>query len=100
MNSAASRAYYAMFQSAQVALEAAGFARATWGHAALQATFTAELISRRKMYASALRDYLSTGLRVRHVADYGAPGISQKVARRMLRRATTFVAAVEEALRR
>ena len=96
MNSAASRAYYAMFQSAQ-ALEAAGFTRATWGHAALQATFTAELISRRKMYASALRDYLSTGLRVRHVADYGAPGISQKVARRMLRRATTFVAAVEEA---
>ena len=52
------------------------------------------------MYASALRDYLSTGLRVRHAADYGAPGISQKVAQRMLRRATTFVAAVEEALRR
>ena len=101
VNSAASRAYYAMFQSAQVALEAAGFTRATWGqHAVLQATFTAELIARRKVYPAALRDYLSTGLRARHAADYGASGISQKVAQRMLRRATRFVTAVEEALQR
>ena len=95
VSSAASRAYYAMFQAAQAALEAAGFTRAFWGHAVLQATFTAELIARRKIYPSGLRDHLSTALRVRQRADYGASGISQKVAQRMLRKATTFVAAVE-----
>jgi len=98
VNSAASRAYYAMFQAAQVALEAAGYTRATWGHAVLQATFTAELIARRKVYPSGLRDYLSTGLLTRNAADYGTSGISQKVAQRMLLRATRFVAAVEEVL--
>ena len=100
VNSATSRAYYAMFQAAQVALEAAGFTRATWGHAVLQATFTSELIARRKVYPSGLRDYLSTGLLTRQEADYGTSGVSQKVARRMLRRATTFVTAVEEVLQR
>ena len=96
VNSTASRAYYAMFQAAQVALETAGFTRTTWSHAVLQATFTTELISRRKMYPAVFRDYLSTGIRVRHVADYGGPGVSQKVARRVLQRATAFVAAVKE----
>ena len=100
VNSATSRAYYAMFQAAQVALEAAGFTRATWGHAVLQATFTSELIARRKVYPSALRGYLSTGLLIRQEADYGTSGISQKVAQRTLRRAGRFVAAVEEVLQR
>lgn len=98
VNSAASRAYYAMFQAAQAALGAAGFTRAFWGHAVLQATFTAELIARRKVYPSGLRDYLSTALLIRHEADYGTSGLSQKVAQRTLRRATRFVAAVEEVL--
>ena len=39
-NSAASRAYYAMFQAAQVALEAAGITRPQWSHPGLQAAFT------------------------------------------------------------
>ena len=38
-NSSASRGYYAMFQAAQVALEAAGFTRPEWSHAGLHATF-------------------------------------------------------------
>lgn len=98
VNSSVSRAYYAMFQAAQVALAAIGLGRATWSHAGLQASFATELISRRKMYPSVLRDYLSVGLRVRHAADYGDPGVSRKVAERTLRRATAFVTAVEEAI--
>ncbi|MBI4490828.1 MAG: HEPN domain-containing protein [Deltaproteobacteria bacterium] len=35
VNSAASRAYYAMFQAAQVALETAGFTRTQWSHPGL-----------------------------------------------------------------
>ena len=38
-NSSANRAYYAMFQAAQVALETAGFVRPEWSHAGLHATF-------------------------------------------------------------
>lgn len=96
VNSAASRAYYAMFQAAQVALEAAGVARAQWSHPALQATFTAELIHRRKTYPAALRDHLSVGLGVRQAADYGRAGVSRKVAHRMVRRAAAFVSTVQE----
>jgi len=98
VNSAVSRAYYAMFQAAQLALEHAGFRRISWSHSGLQATFTTELIHRRKQYPAALRDYLSSGLGVRQVADYGRSGVSQKIAQRQVRRASTFVAAVEEVI--
>ena len=87
-----------MFQAAQLALEHAGFRRVSWSHSGLQATFTTELIHRRKKYPAALRGYLSSGLGVRQVADYGRSGVSQKVAQRQVRRASTFVAAVEEVI--
>jgi uncharacterized protein (UPF0332 family) len=99
VNSAVRRAYYAMFQAAQVALEAAGARRAQWSHPTLQAFFTTELIHRRKVYPAAIRDHLSAGLRVRQVADYGATGVSRIVAHRMVRRAATFVSIVQEGTR-
>jgi uncharacterized protein (UPF0332 family) len=98
VNSAASRAYYAMFQAAQLALETEGFRRTTWSHPGLQASFTSELVHRRKRYPAVLRDYLSTGLAVRQVADYGRSGVSQKIAQRLVRRAAAFVVAVEEGM--
>ena len=96
VNSAASRAYYAMFQAAQVALETAGFTRTDWSHPGLQAAFTTELIYRRKIYPAVFRDYLSHGLGVRRAADYGLSGVSKKIAQRLIHRAASFVAAVEE----
>jgi len=45
-NSSANRAYYAMFQAAQVALETAGFVRPEWSHAGLHVTFANELTRR------------------------------------------------------
>jgi uncharacterized protein (UPF0332 family) len=39
VNSAASRAYYAMFQAAQVALETKGLVRSEWSHKALHSYF-------------------------------------------------------------
>ena len=100
VNSAVSRAYYAMFQAAQVALEAAGVARAQWSHPALQAAFTTELIHRRKAFPAVFRDHLSVGLGVRQAADYGRAGVSRRVAQRMVRRATAFVSTVQEGARR
>ncbi len=99
MNSAASRAYYAIFQAAQVALEIAGVARARWSHPALQASFTSELIHRRKIYPGALRNHLSAGLAVRQAADYETAGVSRMIAHRMVRRAATFVSTVQEGTR-
>ncbi len=96
VNSAVSRAYYAMFQAAQVALASSGLARAEWTHAALQAAFATELVHRRKLYPPTFRDYLSVGLGVRHVADYGRAGVSGKIAQRTVRRAAVFLRAVEE----
>jgi len=60
-NSSASRAYYAMFQAAQVALEKAGFKRAEWSHTALRATFANELTRRRKLYSPFLACHLTLG---------------------------------------
>ena len=93
VNSAVSRAYYAMFQAAQVALEQEGFRRRLES-SQLQATFTTELIHRRKRYAAMFRDYLSAALVVRQAADYGRAGVSHKIAQRHVRRAALFVTAV------
>jgi uncharacterized protein (UPF0332 family) len=99
-NSTASRAYYAMFQAAQVALEHVGSRRVMWSHAGLQAAFATECIHRRKIYPAIFRNHLAFGLEVRQEADYGRAGVSQKAAQRLLQRALAFVSAVEEAISR
>ena len=60
-NSSTNRAYYAMFQAAQVALETAGFMRPEWSHAGLHATFANELTRRRKQFAPVLARDLCSG---------------------------------------
>ena len=95
-NSCASRCYYAMFQAAVVALEAAGFRRDIWRHAALQATFTNELIHRRKSYPRQLAAYLSQALYWRNIADYGETDISQRRAGQLVEWAKAFVSKVME----
>jgi uncharacterized protein (UPF0332 family) len=96
VSSAVSRAYYAMFQAAQVALEAAGLVRSEWIHKALHTSFNQALIHRTKLYPRELRDYLTSALTVRQAADYGEPGISIRIAQRQVGRAITFVQIVEE----
>jgi len=98
VNSAASRAYYAMFQAAQVALEYIGSGRSVWSHAGLQAAFATECIHRRKIYPATFRNHLAPGLEIRQEADYGLTGVSQKATQRLLQRALAFVPAVEEAI--
>jgi uncharacterized protein (UPF0332 family) len=98
VNSAANRAYYAMFQAAQAALEAEGFARLEWTHRGLHASFNRDLIHQRKLYPRVLRDYLTSALAVRQAADYGESGISTKIARRQVRRAREFVNVTQEVI--
>ena len=96
VNPSANRAYYAMFQAAQLALEAEGFARAEWSHKGLHSSFNQELIHHRKLYPRIFRNYLTSALTVRQAADYGEAGVGAKIARRQVRRAATFVKTVEE----
>ena|SRR5215475_5193853 len=95
-NSSTSRAYYAMFQAAQVALEAAGFARLEWSHASLHATFANELTRRRKLYPSTIASDLAIVIDLRHTADYRAPDVGKRQTLRALNKAKRFVNAFKE----
>ena len=75
-HSATSRAYYAMFWAAQVALAHVGVRRAEWSHPALQASFVQELIRTRKRYAAQLGQYVNRALQLRLDADYRLKGVS------------------------
>ncbi len=95
-NSAASRAYYAMFQGAQIALEKVGFRRPEWSHTALRAAFANELTRRRKLYSPFLARYLALGLEIRLIADYSDGEVSRKQAARALRWAKQLLEQVKE----
>ena len=63
-NSCARGAYYALFQAAIAALLLAGEPlRERWSHQYVQSRFSGVLIGQRKLYPSALREALSTGIR-------------------------------------
>lgn len=73
-NNCANRCYYGCFQAAIAALLHDGViltgGHTTWGHDFVQAQFVGQLINRRKVYASGLRDSLARNLILRHTADY------------------------------
>jgi uncharacterized protein (UPF0332 family) len=95
-HSATSRAYYAMFWAAQVALAHAGIRRSEWSHPALQASFVRELIRMRKRYSALLGQHLNRALQLRLDADYRPRGVSQRQAIQAVRWAQEFIAAVTE----
>lgn len=97
-NSSVSRAYYSMYQAAQVALEAAGFMRAEWSHAGLQATFANELTRRRKLYSAFLIRDMNVVLDLRHTADYRDNDVSVRQASRALAKANEFVDEIRKGL--
>jgi len=95
-NSAASRAYYAMFQAAMAALDFAGLGREAWSHGGLQSMFASELTKRRKVYRNRLAKYLYDSHRLRLQADYAQEGVSMRQAQQTLRWAKEFLADVKE----
>lgn len=99
-NSSASRAYYAMFQAAQVALEAGGFTRPQWSHAGLHATFASELTRRRKQYSAVFARDLTIVQELRHTADYRDHDLNKAQAARALSKAREFVNTIKERISR
>ena len=98
-NSAVNRAYYAMFQAARAALAAVGIHRPWWRHGSLQATFSTELVQRRKLYPAAFVRNLAEAMELRHSADYNDSHAPPRRATRMVRNAEEFVSRVREASR-
>ena len=95
-NSSVSRAYYSMYQAAQVALETVGFLRAEWTHAGFQATFANELTRRRKLYSAFLARDLNVVQDLRHTADYRDSDVIGRQAARALAKASEFVGQINK----
>jgi uncharacterized protein (UPF0332 family) len=95
-NNSANRSYYACFQAALAALLSAGIRPTgpTITHTFVAGGFVGQLVNRRKLYPSALRDTLRRNLELRHDADYRVREVSQVQASRALRRARGFVEAI------
>jgi uncharacterized protein (UPF0332 family) len=97
-NSCASRCYYACFQGAVYALMRAGIQSPSrtgeWGHDFVQAEFNGQLINRRKLYPSHLRDILQQTYALRIKADYELDHVTEVRVTRALRRTTEFVDAI------
>ena len=98
-NNCANRCYYACFQAAIAALIQAGIQpssdpRAQWSHAFVRARFTGDLINRRKLYPTTLRDVLERTFDLRRTADYGERLLTRTEVSRILRRSQDFVTAV------
>lgn len=99
-NSCARGAYYALFQAAIAALLLAGEPlRERWSHKYVQSRFSGVLIGQRKLYPSALREALSTGIDLRRQADYEYAGVGRRRARSALTHARRLVHLVEEVMR-
>lgn len=83
-NSTVNRCYYAMFQAAVAALQHVGIMREAWSHPALQATFTNELVRRKKLLPAELAMYLNRTAYWRNIADYAVQDVSMKRAGQLL----------------
>lgn len=99
-NNVANRSYYACFQAAISALILAGIrapgSSDQWGHDYVQAQFVGQLINRRKIYGTELRNTLEQNYRLREVADYHPrEHVTQVRAARALHRAHVFVVTVQ-----
>ena len=99
-NSCANRAYYACFQAAVSALVRAGIGPSPrdrrWRHDAVQALFAEQLINRRKLYPSGLKDSFDRLVTLRHTADYRPDVVTEAQASRAVRRAREFVGGVHQ----
>ncbi|HLZ71737.1 MAG TPA: HEPN domain-containing protein [Dehalococcoidia bacterium] len=95
-NTCASRAYYACFLAAIVALIRADL-RATsgWRHDFVASRFVGVLIGQRHLYDRELRGVLSDLIHNRHIADYASRSVSKSRAESAVRAAIRFVEAVQ-----
>src|SRR3954452_7137759 len=100
-NNSANRCYYACFQAAIYALIRAGIrppgASQEWGHGFVQAQFVGQLINRRKLYPTSVRNTLEQNYRLRAIADYHQQDhVTDVRAARAVSRTEAFVEAIRQ----
>ena len=89
-DSAASRAYFAMFMMTICALESRGIKRSEWTHKGVHSDFVFNFVRSRKIVPASFASALPTAMEIRHIADYRQPGASQRQAERVVRLAGEF----------
>lgn len=95
-NSAASRAYYAMFHAVQAALANVGITRPWWSHGSLHATLSGELVRRRKLYPFSFVRAITEALELRHTADYSDHWVPARRVKKAVNAATEILKRVKE----
>lgn len=94
-NNCANRCYYACFQAAIAALIRAGIVPLgpikNWGHDFVQAQFIGQLVNRRKVYPSSVRNTLEQNYRLRVAADYREDAVSKVRVSRAVSRTEAFL---------
>lgn len=93
-DSAASRAYFAMFQLAICALEARGIKRSEWTHKGVHSDFVLNFVRGRKVVPASFAGALPAIMEIRHLADYRQPGPSHRQVERAVRLAEEFSACI------
>jgi uncharacterized protein (UPF0332 family) len=93
-DSAASRAYFAMFQLAVCALEARGIKRSEWTHKGVHSEFVQNFVRGRKIVPASFAGSLPAIMEIRHMSDYRQPGPSQRQVERAVRLAEEFSACI------
>jgi uncharacterized protein (UPF0332 family) len=97
-NNCANRCYYAAFQAAIYALVGSGIrplgASDQWGHDFVQAQVIGQLVNRRKIYPTSLRNTLEQNYRLRETADYQRDHVTEVRAARAVRRTEEFLGAI------
>jgi len=96
LDSAVSRAYFAIFQMAVCALERRGVKRTEWTHKGVHSEFVQTFARRRKIVPANFAGALPALMDLRHMADYRQPGVSQRQAKRAIRVAEQFLQTVEK----
>jgi len=89
-DSAASRAYFAMFQMAISALETRGIKRSEWTHKGVHGDFVQHFVRGRKIVPASFAGALPALMEIRHIADYRQPGPSRRQVERAVRLAQEF----------
>src|SRR6266478_4040125 len=85
-NNCANRCYYAVYQAAIYALIKAGLVPARgageWPHEFVRSQFIGQLINRRKVYPTSLRNTLENNRSLRQAADYRRENVTEVRAAR------------------
>jgi len=98
-DSAASRAYYAVFHAEIAALlKLTDFRPARWGHERVQAEFNRRLIRAQKVFSAELGSIHNDLFGRRLVADYEQERTTRAVAERSVRKAREMVLAITRTL--